>query len=77
MGQVVLLREGEEVPADVVILRTSGVQGLQRCFTETSSIDGASANHKGHEWCRMLPKPYDPSGVLLDHQLRVQQCAAA
>ncbi|KAF8549152.1 hypothetical protein OG21DRAFT_1488765 [Imleria badia] len=38
VGDVVLLRENEQVPADVVILSTSGPDGI--CYLETKNLDG-------------------------------------
>ena len=37
-GDIMLVRDREEVPADVVVLATSEEEG--RCFTETSNLDG-------------------------------------
>ena len=42
VGSVVLLRDGDEVPADVVPLLAGGVQGSAVCYVETSAIDGES-----------------------------------
>ena len=38
VGDVVLLRENEQVPADIVVLSTSDSDGL--CFLETKNLDG-------------------------------------
>ena len=38
VGDVVLLRENEQVPADVVVLSTSDPDGL--CYLETKNLDG-------------------------------------
>ena len=38
MGDIVLLRENEQVPADVVVLSTSDPDGV--CYLETKNLDG-------------------------------------
>ncbi|KAH7108194.1 phospholipid-translocating P-type ATPase [Auriculariales sp. MPI-PUGE-AT-0066] len=38
VGDIVLLREGDQVPADLLILATSDSDGL--CFVETKNLDG-------------------------------------
>lgn len=38
VGDVVLLRENEQVPADIVVLSTSDVDGM--CYLETKNLDG-------------------------------------
>jgi P-type E1-E2 ATPase len=38
VGDILMLKEKEEVPADILILATSEEEG--RCFVETSNLDG-------------------------------------
>jgi phospholipid-translocating ATPase len=38
VGDVVLLRDDEQVPADIVILSTSDADGI--CYVETKNLDG-------------------------------------
>ena len=38
VGDVILLKDGEQIPADVVVLATSDPDGC--CFVETKSLDG-------------------------------------
>ena len=38
MGDLVLLRENEQVPADIIVLSTSNPDNL--CFVETKNLDG-------------------------------------
>ncbi|KAG1865472.1 hypothetical protein DFJ58DRAFT_911947 [Suillus subalutaceus] len=38
VGDIVLLREDEQVPADIVVLSTSDAEGL--CYLETKNLDG-------------------------------------
>jgi len=40
VGDIVLLRENEQVPADVVVLSTSDPDGI--CYLETKNLDGES-----------------------------------
>ena len=38
MGEIILVKEGENFPSDILLLRSSIVDG--HCFIETSSLDG-------------------------------------
>lgn len=38
MGDIVLLRENDQVPADIVVLSTSDANGI--CYVETKNLDG-------------------------------------
>jgi phospholipid-translocating ATPase len=38
VGDLVLLRDNEQVPADIIVLSTSNADNL--CFVETKNLDG-------------------------------------
>jgi hypothetical protein len=42
-GNLILLTNGDEVPADVVVLACGGIQG-RTCYVETAAIDGMCSN---------------------------------
>ena len=51
VGDIVYLTKGQEIPADLVLLASSGEGG--NCYTETSNLDGESNLKR-----RVTPKPF-------------------
>ncbi|KAH7104048.1 phospholipid-translocating P-type ATPase [Auriculariales sp. MPI-PUGE-AT-0066] len=40
VGDVILLRDGDQIPADLIVLATSDPQGEGMCYVETKNLDG-------------------------------------
>ncbi|KII85635.1 hypothetical protein PLICRDRAFT_115926 [Plicaturopsis crispa FD-325 SS-3] len=53
VGDIVLLRDNEQVPADVVVLSTSDPEGM--CYLETKNLDGET-NLKPRKCCKATAK---------------------
>lgn len=69
VGDIVLLRDGEEVPADCILLATSRQDG--RCYVETANLDGET-NLKIRSVVPLTKHFLTAEDILQQHQLYVE-----